>query len=103
MSYAPVLHAPARSKCGPFNGFGGLLDNNINKPAYYICYVEEWDKNLGLRKYYWSPIKYLSNWDAMGFVSGYSIPADPFKPGYRMSTLYQWNGSSWQKTNLPRM
>lgn len=108
MSYASAISRhvarPApRQKKGFFAGLGSLLDANINTSAYYICFIEVWDKNLGLRKYYWSPIKYLSNWDAMGFASSNAVPTSPFNPTYQMSTLYQWTGDSWQKTSLPRM
>src|SRR5882724_904378 len=109
MSYAHALNAPSRRLAHPaarqrkaFSGLGALSTMS-NQPAYYICYIEQWDKNLGLRKYYWSPIKYLSNWDALGFASSNAITQTPFKQTYQMSTLYEWNGSSWQKSNIPRM
>jgi hypothetical protein len=104
MSYAPVLsHASPRPLRGL--GLGSLLDANLNTQAYYINFVELWDKTLGLRKYYWSPIKYLNNWDAVGFTQSYSIPQSYSAPTYQMSTLYQWDSSSqsWKKTLIPRM
>ena len=98
MSYAKALPMPPYP--APVHGMGALLDNNLNTKAYYISFVELWDQKLGLRKYYWSPIKYLSNWDAMGFAGSYSFLRPP---QYQVSTLYQWDGASWKKTALPRL
>lgn len=105
MSYAAVSStrpAPVRFPPRGMRGFGSLLDMNVFTKAYYVALVQEFDRKLGLRKYYWSPVKYLDNMGAMALAQSYSRNTST---AYTNATLYEWVTDSfgrgaYRKTNL---
>jgi len=74
-----------------------MLDANVLTSAWYLPLVETINNKTGQRSYRWAPMKYLSNWDALG----YNMSFTNYASGIRQeSTLYQWDGKQWRKTTV---
>ena len=104
MSYVAIPHAPplvrplARSRFGPgLRGIGTLMDADVLTSAWYLPLIERLDRVSAVRSYEWGPMKYLSNWDALNYNIGFTEYTGLVS---QESTLYQWDGSEWLKTNV---
>ncbi len=91
----------APSRFGPglrgFRGLGTLMDANVLTSAWYLPLVEVLNRQTAARQYFWGDMKYLSNWDALDYNMGFT----QYTPqASQESTLYQWDGSDWRKTNV---
>ncbi len=80
-----------------FIGLGTLMDANVLTSAWYLPLVEQLNQVNAARQYFWGPMKYLSNWDALDYSMGFT----QYTPiVHQEATLYQWDGSQWRKTNV---
>jgi len=98
MSYSKMVRPLAPSRFGRgLKGLGSMLDANVLTSAWYLPLVETINNKTGQRSYRWAPMKYLSNWDALG----YNMSFTNYASGIRQeSTLYQWDGKQWRKTTV---